>query len=73
MFVYFRFRYELLVYQGTEINESLTPAYRTIANEPPIMFQPSDIVSENMPINVYTVGVRIVTDQVGEKKKHYFI
>lgn len=52
------------MYQGTEINESLTPAYRTIANEPPILFQPSDIVSGDSPAKVYTIGVRIVTDQV---------
>lgn len=51
-----------------EINESITPAYRTIANEPPIMIQPADFTEPDAAEKVYTIGVRIVTDQV-----NYFI
>lgn len=63
--VWFSFTYEIIVHEGHGINSSVPPFLTIPAKEPPAFIQPDQLKSI-ADHGVFTVGVRLKTDQVRE-------
>lgn len=60
-----RFTYQLVVVEGLEMNESLTPVLTMDAKIPPLFLNPTELSGWTAG-TVYTLGVRLKSDAVSE-------
>lgn len=60
----FRFIYQLVVVDGVEMNQNLTPVIVMEAKQPPLFLNPSDLGGSETSGHVYTMGVRLKSEKV---------
>lgn len=59
-----RFTYQLLVVEGSVMNESLTPVLTMEAKIPPLFMNPSDLGGTETAGKIFTLGVRLKSEAV---------
>lgn len=66
---FFRYEYELVVYPGVNLNDTVNPVVRVTAKAPPIFINPQDLGGSTAAGQIFTVGIRLKSVKVS----HHFI
>lgn len=61
---YVKYTYQLVVLAGMDMNDSVTPLLTIDAQDPPIFVNPIDLGGADAAGKIFTMGVRIKSDQV---------